>query len=372
MKLVKSFDEGNNFENAIIPLSLNIEEVDFLYRHEIETKKLEWVKRVINKHKNIKVKFIRVNEENIDKYIDENTIVDVSASKYLSLVLCEIALKENKQIIYYDGEERCIKDYKKHVILNDKMFRFDIEDIITLNGGKIISNLHEAVKDKDTIDLIYKTIDNTCDNYGNFIAFVSRINSYLNGMVSNNGTYLLNNKTIDKIISDNNYNKFNQLGLFTINGNKISFYNEDIRKLFTVSGTFLENYIYNKLIESKAFDDVKMSVKIEFSNEQKIPVTCELDCLVLKDNTLLFTSIKSNKVDPDDLNEIKVHNVMFGNRYSKPVICIYNELSETRPAVYAKAQELGVYVIEECDFKAKIIDSFENIINNSYTYQHIM
>ena len=91
---------------------------------------------------------------------------------------------------------------------------------------------------------------------------------------------------------------------------------------------------------------------------------------MIKDNCLLFTSIKSNKVDPSDLNEIKVHNVMFGNEYSKPVICLYSELSENRPLVYAKGEELGIYIIEKNDFENDVANRFLEIINNSYQYNN--
>ena len=370
MKLIKAFNEHNNFNNAIVPLSLDINEVLFVYHHDIDNKIFNLCEKVIQKYKNIKINYVNVKK--IEDYFNDDALIDVSAKKYSSLVLYEKALKDNKTIIYFDEEEKSIKDYKLHQTITNKLFKLNIEDIVTLSGGKIISTLHNPVKQKETIDLIYKTIDSTVNNYSEFISFVSKINSYLNNCDNDSKHYYLNNETLNKIVNDNNYLKFKNLDLFTIDNNVLTFTNSEIAKLFTVSGTFLENYIYNKLIDSKKFDDVKMSVKIDFSNKQKVPVTCELDCLVLKDNNLLFTSIKSNKVEPDDLNEIKVHNLMFGNEYSKALICIYNELSENRPGVYAKAQELGVYVIEACMFKSGIVDAFTNIINNTYKYEHII
>ena len=372
MKLIKSFNEHNNFNNAIVALTLNVEQVLFVYHHDIDNKKFKWCEKIIKKYKKIKIDYINIDEIDIVDYFNDDTLIDVSAKQYSSLVLIEKAIKHNKTIIYFDEEEKNIKDYNKHQVIANELFKLNIDDIVTLSGGKIISTLHNPVKQKDTIDLIYKTIDSTVDHYLEFISYVSKINSILYNCDNDSGHYYLNDANLNKIINDNNYLKFKNLNLFTINKNVLTFFNKEISKLFTVSGTFLENYIYNKLLDSKQFDDVKMSVKIEFSNEQDRPVTCELDCLILKDNNLLFTSIKSNKVEPDDLNEIKVHNVMFGNEYSKPVICIYNELSENRPGIYAKAQELGIYVVEECMFKNGIADTFINIINNTYKYEHII
>ena len=370
MILLKSFDEQNNFNNAIVPLSLNIDKLIFVYHHQIDRSKFEYCTKVINKYKDIEIHFTKVDEQSIRQYFSNETIVDVSANKYLSLVLCEMALKRNNRIIYFDEEEKCIKDYRKHEVLTSKIFNFQIEDIITLNGGRIISSMHNPVKNRETIELIYKTIEYSKNNYSNFISFVSKINNLINYLDHKDNDYYLDETIIKKITSDENYRYFKDLNLFTIKDNTLSFFNNDIRRIFMVSGTFLENYIYNKLVDSKLFDDVLMSCNIEFSRTQNLSVRCELDCLVIKDNCLLFTSIKSNKVDPSDLNEIKVHNVMFGNEYSKPVICLYSELSENRPLVYAKGEELGIYIIEKNDFENDVASRFLEIINNSYQYNN--
>ena len=55
MILLKSFDEHNNFNNAIVPLSLNIDKLIFVYHHQIEKSKFEYCTRVINKYKNIDI-----------------------------------------------------------------------------------------------------------------------------------------------------------------------------------------------------------------------------------------------------------------------------------------------------------------------------
>ncbi|MBR2577844.1 MAG: DUF1887 family protein, partial [Erysipelotrichaceae bacterium] len=167
--------------------------------------------------------------------------------------------------------------------------------------------------------------------------------------------------------------RYKSLDLFEIEGNELRFYNSDIRRIFMVSGAFLENYIYHKLKESGYFDDVQMSATIEFSDDRwKYPVSCEIDCMVLKNNNLLFVSVKSNKVEKDDLNEIKVHNVVFGNRQSSPVICINSDLSDKKPSIYAKAEELGVYVIDSSTFRDdELVERFISIMEGTYEYEKI-
>lgn len=372
-KLIKSFDDHNNFNNVIVPLSLDISEVIFIFHHDIEKIKINDCKKVIEKHKNIKVSFKRVNKEDAKTIISDDVLVDVSASKYISLVLYDFALKNNLDIIYYDERDRVIKEYKSHSIYEDKIFKLSIEDMLNLNGGRVVSSLHKPIKRRDSIELIYKIIEGTSRDYSRFVSFVGKINSLISYIDRNKNVYYIDETIKSKILSDDNYLRFKQYNLFTINDNKLTFYNEEIASLFTVSGSFLENYLYHKLLDSKQFDEVLMSVTIEFNNEQwKYPVRCELDCLVLKDNSLLFTSIKSNKVETSDLNEIKVHNVMFGNNYSKPVICINSDLSGNRPSIYAKGEELKIAIIDEDSFrKNEVVKQFISIINNTYKYDRL-
>lgn len=367
MILIKVFDEQHNFNNAIVPLSLDIDRIIFIFHHQIKTNKYSSCKKIINKYKNIPISFIYASKDDLENYFKEDIIVDVSAQRYLSLVLYEKAIKYNKDIIYFDEEEKCIKDYQRHKIIAS-LFKINIEDMIILNGGKINKALHNPVTNVNSIKKIKETIIYAKDNYQDFLSFVSKINTLIINRKNYNNSYLLDDNVMAQINNDKNYQRFKSLDLFKINNNKLIFYNNEIRKLFMVSGTFLENYIYQELNSSNIFDDVLMSANIDFSKNRNIDVRCEVDCLAIKDNCLLFISIKSNKVDTDDLNEIKVHNIMFGNEYSKPVICINNELSENRPNIYAKAKELGIYIIEKDDLEFNLAYKFLSIINDTYKY----
>lgn len=372
-RLLKTFEEENNLTNVLVPLTLDVDEVFFVYHHNVSSRKLQNCARVINKYKHVKVLYKRVNEEEIKDLIDENTVVDISAAKYLSIVLYEVALLNDLPVIYYDEEERVIKQYFNHQVVAKDIFKLMIEDIVTLGGGKILSYLHKPVTDKSSIDLIYKAIESTKKEYTNFTSYVSRINSYVSDFDYHDNKIFLNENTTRRIVSDEAYKKYGDLNLFTLNGTDLTFYNNDIKKLFTVTGAFLENYIYHKLKDSNLFDDILMSSTIEFNDEQwKYPVTCEIDCLVLKDNNLLFVSIKSNKTEKDDLNEIKVHNVMFGNKQSKPVICTLSDISLKRPSIYAKAEELNVYMIDSTAFlNNNVPETFLSIIDGTYEYERI-
>ena len=372
-RLLKTFEEDNNLNNVLVPLSIDVDEVIYLYHHDVSQRKINNCSKVLNKYKKLKVLYKKVKEEEVEKYITEDTVVDISASKYLSIVLYEEALKNDLKVIYYDEEERVVKEYNNHKVYSDKMFSLKIEDIVTLGGGRIISMMHKPVQDRRTIDMIYKAVDQAGSQYNLFTAYVSRVNSFLADYENDRNSYHLSDNVVRKVVTDEQYIRYKDLNLFEINGNDLKFVNGDIRRIFMVTGAFLENYIYHKLSESNYFDDVMMSSTIEFNDEKwKYPVSCEIDCLVLKDNNLLFVSIKSNKVEKDDLNEIKVHNVVFGNRQSSPVICINSDLSNKKPSIYAKAEELGVYVIDSSSFqRGEMVDKFISIMEGTYEYEKI-
>ena len=372
-RLIKTFEDDNNLDNVLAPLSMDIDEVVYIYHHDISQRRINNCTKVIDRYKRIKVSYKRVTEEEIESLIVRDTIADVSAAKYLSIVLYEVALKNDLPIIYYDGQERVIKEYRNHHVLVKHMAKLNIDDIITLGGGKVIDTMHKPVEDPESIKLIYDAVDKARGNYGVFTAFISRINSYISDYEPSRNTYHLSENIIRKILNDEQYEKCKDLGLFKIEGNDLRFKNTDIRKIFNVSGAFLENYIYHKLKESGRFDDILMSSTIEFDDRRwKYPVSCEIDCLVLKDNDLLFVSVKSNKVEKDDINEIKVHNVVFGNHQSRPVICINSDLSDKKPAIYAKAEELGVYVVDSSTFnKDELVKRFLSIFDGTYEYEKI-
>ena len=372
-RLIKTFEEETRLNNVLVPLTLDVDEVIFVFHHEVSQRRINNCSKVISRHKNIKLLFKRVGIDDIDELITDDCLIDISAARYLSIALYGAAMRHDLPIIYYDEEERVIKEFNKHEVIAEKVFSLDIEDIVTLGGGKILSTQHRPVERRESIELIYNAVEKAGGQYNLFTAYVSRINSYLSDLTPSHNVYHLDEDTVRKIVTDEQYRRYKDLDLFRIEGTDLRFKNSDIRKIFMVTGEFLENYIYHKLIDDGFFDDVLMSSTIEFSDEKwKYPVTCEIDCLVLKDNDLQMVSIKSNKVEKDDLNEIKVHNVVFGNEQSHPVICINSDLSDKRPSIYAKAEELGVYVIDGTSFlNGTVVEQFIDIARGTYEYEKI-
>lgn len=373
--LIKAFDEKNPYNNVVVPLSLAFDEVFFIYHNQPDQRRLQACKEVLKKQRKMKIHFRQLIDDDaeIDALLAKypEMVIDLSTSRYLSIVMLEKVLAQANQIVYYDDEELVIKSYREHRELTRDIYKLNIKDLLYLHGGKLNENLHKPIIGKDTIETVFRVVESCADEYSAFLSFVSRINNLLSHYKEQDGTYDLDAKLAKQIKSDEGYRRFASLGLFKIEGERLIFANKELRELFKVSGSFLENYIYHKLIGTHYFDEVLMSVVIDFSGyERRYPIVCELDCIALKDNHLLFTSCKSNKVDSLDLCEIKVHNQMFGNNLSHPVVCTIDDLDVKSPAIYAKAKQLEVAVIDRTAFKQdRLAEYFAAIVDGTYRYE---
>ena len=375
-KLVTVFDNNDPLNNVVSELSLDVSDIYYIYHHHLDKDIIRNNDKVIKKYKKVKTHYLELkdDEKEIMKLLnsDKKVIADVGGAKYLSLVLFELAYKNGNQLIYYDDEENVVKDYVTHKIYKHKVISLKAEDILKIGGGSIKSIMHEPIKDHKSKRILVEIVENNIDDYPGFVRYIGKLNSLLSkNSYRGKRVYQLNNEKIHNIVTDKYYKKSKQL--FTIEENKIIFATEKLRQMVCTSGTFLENYIYIKLLESKKFDDVTMSVVVDFSNDKyNIPVVCEIDCLVVKDNKMLFVSCKSSKAETDDINEIYVHNSKFGNLLSKPVLCVGEDLDRKFPSVYAKAEELNVYIADKSSFlKEGIANTFVNIINDKYIYDEV-
>lgn len=374
LTLIKVFDEKEYLNNVIPPLSLKVSTIIFLYHHNQDRNQITNTEKVLKRYGDFKLHFYQLNddEKEIEELIKNHSkfIVDISANRYLTMLLFEKALKYNRPIVYYDSYENVIKDYRKHKIIVKDVFSLKIEDLINLAGGELKHHMHEAPgeDDRNSEALIKDVVEASIDNYASFISYIQKVNHIYS---KNKDSNYISDEEVSKIKSDPLFHKYQSFNIFNFHDNKISFYSPKIKEMFKVSGSWLESYLYLIFKESKKFDEVMMSVVIDFSeNDQShYPIMCEVDGIVLRSNRLAFISSKSNKVETDALNEIKTHQERFGNQLSHPVICTVEELSDKNPSIYLKAQGLKIAVLERQHFKNQsLVKIMNKILNNTYIY----
>lgn len=371
-KLISVYDNKESLNNVMSALTLDVDEVFFVYHHKVDKKDLKNIEKVLKRNKNIKVHFKQLKNDvkEIRQLMDDNPdiIVEVSAVKYLSLLLFEFGIRNKNRIIYYDDEENVIKDYLTHSIITENVYRLNIEDVLNLRGGEIVSTMHQPIKDEETKNIILEMMKRNIEHYPAFIHTIQKVNSIIsNSKRINDLSYEISEDNI--LYIRNNYRHINRI--VNLENNILTIKNIEIKRLISTSGSFLENYLFSKLVDSNQFDDVMMSVVVDFSNQKTTQlVRCEIDSMIIYKNRLLFVSCKSNKAGSDALNEIYAHNKMFGNALSEAVLVIVEDLSKQSPSIYAKAEELGIKVIDNTDFvNDDIINKFEQIVKGTYEYE---
>ncbi len=374
MELIKVYDTGNYLNNVIIPLSLGIRHVIFVTHDRLNIKQRDAMIALLEDH-DITVDIFTMNDD--DKEAEDifkdhpDLIVDISSNRYLNFYLFEKAIDEGNTILYYDERENVIKDYRSHKVYKSDLYRFSIEEMVRLAGGVIKETMHKApdITDCDFVDKLKRVVDVAIDDYGQFAGFISKIMQALKGQ----DRASLSKKQQTSIKVSKFYPLLRDLGIIDIDRGVL-----DIDKRFKLQliniGSWLESYLYIVIKESGQFDDCIMSAGIDFSaREDYFPVVCEIDMIVALNNRTAFISCKSNKVDTSALNEIKVHNLMFGSGLSKAAIFTADDLNINNPAIFEKAQQLTVAVIDKTVIKNKSITLvLRKIFDGSYTYEKVV
>ena len=207
IRLVTVYDDKEPLNNVISALTLDVNEVVYLYHHEVSRNRFKNIRLVLKKYKNIRTRFLQLknDEEEIRELISdtETAITDVGGAKYLSLLLFELAEKNGNCIVYFDDEENVIKVYRGHKIIAKEAFRLQIEDVLKLRGGEIKSSMHKPSSDYRTKKTVIELVENNLDSYPTLIKFITKVNSILSASKKKNTrTYILSASNVRNIESD--------------------------------------------------------------------------------------------------------------------------------------------------------------------------
>ncbi|MDO5438807.1 MAG: DUF1887 family CARF protein [Erysipelotrichaceae bacterium] len=351
----KVFEEDKMLDNVIVPITVNADHV-FYFSHVERSEKAINICREFLGHNGTNCSFLLLDEESeledwFKKY--PSAIVDMTGSRYILLRLFELANRYHNPIFYFDSEENTVKNYRARKSMHYPYPLLTIEDIVYLGGGIIQKHIHNApdLNNKEHCDLICKAVEMNLDEYDRFVSYINSVNSMVGKF--DGKSVEISEEAVKKIKNYELTRRMRDLKLFTIEGRSFSYRSKEVKQLFEVVGSWLESYLYIRLKQSELFDDVMMSVVIDFSSRRKTPypVTCELDLLALRDNRLIFISCKSNKVDSSALYEVKLHSTLFGNKLSSAAVCTAEELDRRNPSIYTKARELGIAVVDRSQLK---------------------
>ena len=116
-------------------------------------------------------------------------------------------------------------------------------------------------------------------------------------------------------------------------------------------GSVLETYVYKACLDAGIFDDVRLSVIVDWEGENKADsVSNELDVMCCRGVVPLFISCKTCDVKTEALNELAVLRDRFGGQMARAAI-VTAERGNAR--VRNRASELNIQVIDLGDLAAE-------------------
>ncbi|MEG2206451.1 MAG: hypothetical protein RRY03_07230, partial [Oscillospiraceae bacterium] len=121
---------------------------------------------------------------------------------------------------------------------------------------------------------------------------------------------------------------------------------------------WLELYAYISAKRSGYFDDVRTSVLVDWDNVSTSGDTTrnEIDVLLVKGITPVFISCKMGQPTALALSEIKIISEKFGGIYTKTVLLTASDLKSKNNALYKRAQDLDIYVLDKQDLQADMLE----------------
>lgn len=126
------------------------------------------------------------------------------------------------------------------------------------------------------------------------------------------------------------------------------FRSESIKKYLTDYGTCLELYTYITLCKADIYDDVRMSVKVDWNGMRPNPVeiTNEIDVTFFSGIHPVFVSCKLSEPSSEALQELSVYKSYFGGRHSRCVLVTLAVMDPERSYSIWRAKDMGISIID--------------------------
>lgn len=117
-------------------------------------------------------------------------------------------------------------------------------------------------------------------------------------------------------------------------------------------GIWLELYLYVTMARSGLFDHVDINTVVSWDDDEDSEDTInEIDLIATAGVGRMFISCKTALPDNAALNEIATLARRFGGRYAIPVLATMGDLKTDSPAVFRRAVEMGIVVLDADDLE---------------------
>ncbi len=291
--------------------------------------------------------------------------IDLTGGNEVALVAVGMIAKERDIPLFrYDRYAGMYKNIYKCEAAADVLSepKFNINAVLALAGGAMRSHGHVSLNglDKDTGDDIFKTWTIYKKHHRVWprtVSYLQQISKDLEGddlHIDASAVFYGADRIsgADKAVMDELYGA-GLIRNYKNNGKRISFdyKNQLIRSCLCDIGVCLELYVYAAAISAGVYDDVQISVVIDWDGDlnARINTINEIDVMLTRGAVPVFISCKSGSVNTTTLNEIKTLTTQFGGVLARPVLVTMANVREADKHLLQRAADMGIDVIDRSD-----------------------
>ena len=292
---------------------------------------------------------------------EDDIVFDLAGGSELMLFACGVLTKKyNSKSYYINTHDLAFHNVNNCEYLNEKYIlpRFRVKDILASAGAKITGyyKYRPSKRDTEIGDDILASWDILWKHPNAWTNQISWFQQALRQSPAEKVTYSAQKHLKIDHANMTILNKLKDIGVLTElyehNGTiHLTFKNAELKHCFTVQGIWLELYGFLNAYRLNWFNDVKTSVKIGWTNdyERNDETKNEIDILLVKGITPIFVSCKMGMPSALALSEIKTLSTRFGGVLAKTVVLTAKDVCSGSMAIYNRAKELNIYIIDKKD-----------------------
>ncbi len=295
-----------------------------------------------------------------------NYVIDLTGGSEVALVAVGMLAKEyGIPLMRYDKYESRYRNIFNCPIAEKLISapHFTVEAFMKLAGSEIKQHGHIAIDSLDhmTAQDIFRAWDifkRQYQSWHRMVLYLQQVSKrtsdskelsvsaptliYSGERIVNCETMLMNELAAARLILD-----------YSQKNGRVSFRykNELMRSCLIDTGICLELYVYATAMQSREFDDVKISVVVDWDGdlEARINTLNEIDVMLVHGQVPLFVSCKSGSPNVVALNEIKMLASQFGGENGRAVLVTMADVRTNDPFLYQRAADMGVALIDYTD-----------------------
>ena len=242
--------------------------------------------------------------------------------------------------------------------------QFTVEEVLAMAGGMFLRHGHVATKDIDAqflddIGVVFSLCYREQGRWNHFVQYLQMITGRSERSLSVAAPLaVMNNAGKMRYCDVELLEQLEENGLvysLSVDESSVSFRfrNHVVRQCLIDTGVWLELYVYKEAVECGCFDDVQISVVVDWNGVANEPINTinEIDVVLTRGITPVFISCKYSVPSTTALNEIKTLTDLFGGGYARGVLVTLSDLAEISPATYQRAEDMNIDIIQDEDFE---------------------